>query len=87
MDDLSIIGSPEKLFYFIFGRCGKKIMIATMVNGLWAASTDGESFERRDGVDADNATATSPIFHYEGGADDKDIFRAPVMIRIFSGHQ
>ena len=72
-------------------------MIATMVNGLWAASTDGESFERRDGVDADNATATSPIFHYEGGADDKDIFRtpvmiknifrAPVMIRIFSGHQ
>ena len=87
MDDLSIIGSPEKLLYFIFGRCGKKIMIATMVNGLWAASTDGESFERRDGVDADNATATSPIFHYEGGADDKDIFRAPVMIRIFSGHQ
>ena len=80
MDDLSIIGSPEKLFYFIFGRCGKKIMIATMVNGLWAASTDGESFERRDGVDADNATATSPIFHYEGGADDKEIFRVPVMI-------
>ena len=54
-------------------------MIATMVNGLWAASTDGESFERRDGVDADNATATSPIFHYEGGAE--------LMIRIFSGHQ
>ena len=55
-------------------------MIATMVNSVWAASTDGESFERRDGVDADNATATSPIFHYEGGADDKEIFRVPVMI-------